>query len=203
MTSRFHRIAAKPRCTSRREDRFRYQVWPVASALLSPTLTGAQNPRLSQMRLPIDGTIHPHRSSKEARRSRPPGAWPIKLPLRDGCSRNRRAASNLPPAVSQANFRIAAAGSSRSRRTPARTGGPSLDRGWRHRADSDQTPVRRRRGTDGSQTLPRRELDSNLRFRHGETPLGRAMWFSRTTPPAGRGTDPERDEKFESGFLQA
>ena len=34
------------------------------------------------MRLPIDGTIHPHRSSKEARRSRPPGAWPIKLPLR-------------------------------------------------------------------------------------------------------------------------
>ena len=82
MTSRFHRIAAKPRCTSRREDRFRYQVWPVASALLSPTLTGAQNPRLSQMRLPIDGTIHPHRSSKEARRSRPPGAWPIKLPLR-------------------------------------------------------------------------------------------------------------------------
>ena len=52
-------------------------------------------------------------------------------------------------------------------------------------------------------TLCWRELDSNLRFRHGETPLGRAMWFSRTTPPAGRGTDPERDEKFESGFLQA
>jgi hypothetical protein len=28
------------------------------------------------------------------------------------------------------------------------------------------------------------------------------MWFPRTAPPARRGTDPERDEKFESGFLQ-
>jgi len=27
------------------------------------------------------------------------------------------------------------------------------------------------------------------------------MWFPRTAPPARRGTNPERDEKFESGFL--
>jgi len=45
-------------------------------------------------------------------------------------------------------------------------------------------------------------MDSNYWSRHGETPLGRAMWFPRTAPPARRGTDPERDEKFESGFLQ-
>jgi hypothetical protein len=33
-------------------------------------------------------------------------------------------------------------------------------------------------------------------------PFGRAMWFPRTAPSALRGTDPEKDEKFESGFLQ-
>jgi hypothetical protein len=37
-------------------------------------------------------------------------------------------------------------------------------------------------------------MDSNYWSRHGETPLGRAMWFPRTAPPARRGTDPERDE---------
>jgi hypothetical protein len=42
-------------------------------------------------------------------------------------------------------------------------------------------------------------MDSNYWSRDGQTPLGRAMWFPRT---ALRGTDPERDEKFESGFLQ-
>jgi hypothetical protein len=45
-------------------------------------------------------------------------------------------------------------------------------------------------------------MDSNHRSRHGETPLGRAIWFPRTAPPARRGTDPERDKKFKSGFLQ-
>jgi hypothetical protein len=45
-------------------------------------------------------------------------------------------------------------------------------------------------------------MDSNYWSRHGETPFGRAMWFPRTAPPARRGTDPERDEKLESGFLQ-
>src|SRR6476660_8676045 len=44
-----------------------------------------------------------------------------------------------------------------------------------------------------------REMDSNYWSRHGEPPLGRAMWLPRTAPPARRGTDPERDEKFESG----
>jgi hypothetical protein len=43
-------------------------------------------------------------------------------------------------------------------------------------------------------------MDSNYWSRDGETPLGRAMWFPRTAPPALRGTDPERDEKFESGL---
>jgi hypothetical protein len=52
-----------------------------------------------------------------------------------------------------------------------------------------------------SVTLRWREMDSNYWSRHGETPLGRAMWFPRTAPPVRRGTDPERDEKFESGFL--
>src|SRR6516165_1477710 len=28
------------------------------------------------------------------------------------------------------------------------------------------------------------------------------MWYPRTAPPARRGIDPERDKKFESGFLQ-
>jgi hypothetical protein len=51
-------------------------------------------------------------------------------------------------------------------------------------------------------TLRWREMDSNYWSRDGETPLGRAMWFPRTAPPALRGTDPERDEKFESGFIQ-
>jgi len=46
-----------------------------------------------------------------------------------------------------------------------------------------------------------REMDSNYWSRHGETPFGRALWFPRTAPPARRGTDLERDEKFESGFL--
>jgi hypothetical protein len=55
----------------------------------------------------------------------------------------------------------------------------------------------------GSQQTPRwREMDSNYWSRHEETSLGRAMRFPRTAPPARRGTDPERDEKFESGFLQ-
>src|ERR1700746_2708440 len=45
-------------------------------------------------------------------------------------------------------------------------------------------------------------MDSNLWSRHGETSFGRAMWFPRTAPPARRGTDPERNEKFESGFLR-
>src|SRR3974377_1707849 len=45
-------------------------------------------------------------------------------------------------------------------------------------------------------------MDSNYWSRHGETPLGRAMWFPRTAPPAWRGTDPERDEEFESISLQ-
>ena len=40
-------------------------------------------------------------------------------------------------------------------------------------------------------------MDSNYWSRHGETPLGHAMWFPRRAPPARRGTDPERDEKFE------
>jgi hypothetical protein len=34
-----------------------------------------------------------------------------------------------------------------------------------------------------------------------ETPRA-ALWFPPMVPPARRGTDPERDEKFESGFLQ-
>jgi hypothetical protein len=33
-------------------------------------------------------------------------------------------------------------------------------------------------------------------------PLGRAMWLPRTAAPARRGTDPEGDEKFASGFLR-
>ena len=45
-------------------------------------------------------------------------------------------------------------------------------------------------------------MDSNYWFRHGETPFGRARWAPRTAPPARRGTDPERDEKFESRLLQ-
>ena len=45
-------------------------------------------------------------------------------------------------------------------------------------------------------------MDSNYWSRHGETPLGRAMWFPLTAPPARRGTDPERDEEFESISLQ-
>jgi hypothetical protein len=36
----------------------------------------------------------------------------------------------------------------------------------------------------------------------GETPRGPAMWFPPTARQARRGTDPVRDEKFESGFLQ-
>ena len=51
-------------------------------------------------------------------------------------------------------------------------------------------------------TLRWREPDSNHWSRHGETLLARAMWFPRTAPLARRGTDPERDEKFESGSLQ-
>src|SRR5436190_19682789 len=51
-------------------------------------------------------------------------------------------------------------------------------------------------------TQRRREMDSNYWFRHGETPFGRARWAPRTAPPARRGTDPERDEKFESRLLQ-
>src|SRR5262249_28479159 len=50
-------------------------------------------------------------------------------------------------------------------------------------------------------TLCWREMDSNHSFRHGEMVLGYTMWFPRTAPPARRGTDPERDEKFESRFL--
>ena len=60
----------------------------------------------------------------------------------------------------------------------------------------------RRSGTESSLTLRWREMDSNYWSRDGETPLGRAMWFPRMAPPALRSTDPERDEKFESGFLQ-
>ena len=52
------------------------------------------------------------------------------------------------------------------------------------------------------QTRRWREMDSNYWSRHGEAPLGRAMWFSRTAPPARRGADPERDEEFESISLQ-
>src|SRR5436309_8595194 len=33
-------------------------------------------------------------------------------------------------------------------------------------------------------------------------PFGHARWAPRTAPPARRGTDPERDEKFESHLLQ-
>ena len=35
-------------------------------------------------------------------------------------------------------------------------------------------------GTDSPQTPRWREMDSNHWSRHGETPLGRAMWFPRT-----------------------
>jgi ATP-dependent DNA ligase len=51
-------------------------------------------------------------------------------------------------------------------------------------------------------TLRWREMDSNYWSRHGETPLGRAMWFPRTAPRARRSADPERDEEFESISLQ-
>jgi len=57
-------------------------------------------------------------------------------------------------------------------------------------------------GSGSSRALRWREMDSNYWSRHGETPLGRAMWFPRTALRARRGTDPERDDKFESGFLQ-
>jgi hypothetical protein len=36
----------------------------------------------------------------------------------------------------------------------------------------------------------------------GQNPFGRPMWFPHTAPPARRGTDPERVEKFESGVLR-
>src|SRR6516162_3064547 len=49
---------------------------------------------------------------------------------------------------------------------------------------------------------PRRPPHRIYWSRHGETPLGRAMWFPRTAPPARRGADPERDEEFESISLQ-
>jgi hypothetical protein len=45
-------------------------------------------------------------------------------------------------------------------------------------------------------------MDSNYWSRHGETALMRAIWFPRTARPARSGIDPERDEKFESVFLQ-
>jgi hypothetical protein len=45
------------------------------------------------------------------------------------------------------------------------------------------------------------EMDSNYWSRCGETPFERAMWIQRTAPPARRGTDPERDENFESVSL--
>ena len=57
-------------------------------------------------------------------------------------------------------------------------------------------------GTESLQTPRWREMDSNYWSRHGETPLGRTMWFPRKAPPAWRGTDPERDEEFESISLQ-
>jgi len=46
-------------------------------------------------------------------------------------------------------------------------------------------------GTESLQTPRWREMDSNYWSRHGETPLGRTMWFPRKAPPAWRGTDPE------------
>ena len=60
----------------------------------------------------------------------------------------------------------------------------------------------RRSGTESSLTLRWREVDSNYWSRHGETPLMRAIWFPRTARPARSGIDSERDEKFESVFLQ-
>jgi hypothetical protein len=62
------------------------------------------------------------------------------------------------------------------------------------------TPLSRE--PSSQKTLRWREMDSNYWSRHGETPFGRAIWFPRTAPPDRRGTDPEGDEKFESGFLQ-
>jgi len=55
------------------------------------------------------------------------------------------------------------------------------------------SPVRK----SGSHRTRRwRKTDSNYWSRHGETPLGRAMWFPRRAPPARRGADPERDESY-------
>jgi hypothetical protein len=48
---------------------------------------------------------------------------------------------------------------------------------------------------ESSQTRRWREMDSNYWSSDGETPLGRAMWFPRTAPPALRGTDPQSSYK--------
>jgi hypothetical protein len=47
-----------------------------------------------------------------------------------------------------------------------------------------------------------RRINSNYWSRHGETHIGRAIWFPRAAPPARISTDSERDEKFASGSLQ-
>src|SRR6516162_1261797 len=50
-------------------------------------------------------------------------------------------------------------------------------------------PIRSGLGSSGGRPP---HLDSNYRSHHGETRVGRAMWFPQTAPPARRGTDPER-----------
>jgi hypothetical protein len=79
--------------------------------------------------------------------------------------------------------------------------------GYRMHARLDRGAVKllTRTGLDWTHKYPAirwREVDSNYWSRHEEIPLGRAIWFPRTAPLARRGTDPETDEKFESGFLR-
>src|SRR4029077_17533237 len=86
-------------------------------------------------------------------------------------------------------FRIINAATSSGTREPARHPFPGAccpDAG-RHRRRGGIRP----RKSGSHRTHRWREMDSNYWSRHGETPLGRAMWFPRTAPPARRGTDPE------------
>ena len=53
------------------------------------------------------------------------------------------------------------------------------------------------RGTESSQTLRWREMDSNHRSRHGETPLGRAIWFPRTAPTGSERHRSEEGQKVQ------
>src|SRR4029077_20285173 len=63
---------------------------------------------------------------------------PIAFPFAEGTASSNPSSSS----GESGELPYGAAGSSRSRRTPARTAGPSPDSGWRHRAVTHEKPIR-------------------------------------------------------------